>query len=171
MANQVDVASINKFDGENYQQWKFQIKCALKAKGIYGLVDGSVPKPQSGTDEIANWEKKDAIAMFTLTSAMDLKQITLVENCESAKEILEKLNSIYQQRSEVSKMLVHERFHQYKMNPNDTVAQHISKVESLAKQVKEAGETISDAAVMTKILSTYITLKVSKCKAGMVFSK
>lgn len=40
------------------------------------------------------------------------------------------------------------------MSLSDNVAQHISKVENLAKQIREAGETISDTAIMTKILST-----------------
>ncbi|CAH2107713.1 unnamed protein product [Euphydryas editha] len=34
------------------------------------------------------------------------------------------------------------------------MAQHVSKVESLAKQLRETGEKISDTAVITKILST-----------------
>ncbi|CAH2101211.1 unnamed protein product [Euphydryas editha] len=50
--------------------------------------------------------------------------------------------------------MVHEKFYQYKMSPTDNIAQHISKVDNLAKQLKENGEKISDTAIMTKILST-----------------
>lgn len=154
MADKVDVGMISKFDGTNYAQWKFQVKCALKAKGIYDIVDGTVTVPATGAQDINAWNKKDAQAMFTITAAMDLQQITLVENCETSKDILDKLDSIFQQKSETNKMLVHERFAQYKMDPKDSVAQHIAKVENLAKQIKAAGETISDAAIMTKILNT-----------------
>lgn len=155
MADKVDVAVICKFNGQNYPQWKFHMKCALKAKGLYGIVDGSVLQPTSDRpEELSQWIKRDAQAMFTLTSGMDLSQITLVESCESSKEMLDKLDSIFVQKSETNKMLVHERFHQYKMISNDSIAQHIAKVENLAKMVRESGETISDAAIMTKILST-----------------
>lgn len=139
--------NLEKFDGNNFRQWKFQIKCALKAKGI----DISVPKPAGNNVE---WTKNDGMAMFIITSSMDFKQITLIENCETAKEIMTKLESIYEQKSELSKMLIHEKFYQYKMSTNDSVAQHISKVESLAKQLKESGESISEMAVITKILGT-----------------
>lgn len=150
----VDVSCINKFDGQNYHQWKFQIKCALKAKGVYDVADGTTPKPRDPGETLTAWNKKDALAMFTLTAAMNYSQITLIENCDSAKEILDKLDSVYMQKTEMNKMVVHERFHQYKMDINDSVAQHVAKVENLAKQVKDAGEQISHAAVMTKILST-----------------
>ncbi|GBP40447.1 Copia protein [Eumeta japonica] len=92
--------------------------------------------------------------MFIITSSMDFKQITLIENCETAKEIMEKLESIYEQKSELCKMLIHEKFYQYKMSENDSVAQHISKVENLAKQLKESGESVSEMAIITKIIGT-----------------
>lgn len=139
--------NLEKFDGNNFRQWKFQIKCALKAKGI----DISVPKPSENSVE---WTKNDGMAMFIITSSMDFKQITLIENCETAMEIMTKLESIYEQKSELCKMLIHEKFYQYKMSTNDGVAQHISKVESLAKQLKESGESVSEMAVITKILGT-----------------
>uniref|UniRef100_A0A1Y1MYL6 Retrovirus-related Pol polyprotein from transposon TNT 1-94 n=1 Tax=Photinus pyralis TaxID=7054 RepID=A0A1Y1MYL6_PHOPY len=152
MSDKVDIGSVNKFDGKNYHQWKFQLKCALRAKGVF-----EVAKPNADPANVENlerWNKKDAIAMFTLTSAMELGQITLVENCASAKEILNKMDSIYQQNTETNKMIHQERFHNYKMDLNDSVALHISKVENLAKQVRNSGDVVSDTAVMTKVLST-----------------
>lgn len=140
---------IEKFDGRNFKQWKFQIKCALRAKGvdIYDL------KPEKA-DQLEAWNKKDGMAMFILTSSMDLNQISLIENCETAKEVMTKLEAIYEHKSEFNKMMVHEKFYQYCYCSSDTMAQHVSKVESLAKQLRESGEKLSDTAVMTKILST-----------------
>ncbi|GJQ85068.1 hypothetical protein Trydic_g5631 [Trypoxylus dichotomus] len=161
--DKIDVTIINKFDVKNFRQWKFQMTCALKAKGSYGIVSGSEKKPASDTDgaeiktAIEAWEKKDAGAMFTLTAGMDLSQITLAENYTSVKEIMDKLVSIYELRSERNKLLCHERFHQYKMIDTESVAQHIAKIQNLAKQIRETGDTISDAAVIIKILGTLPT--------------
>jgi hypothetical protein len=140
---------VEKFDGRNFKQWKFQIKCALRAKGL----NINELKPES-RDEQVIWNKQDGMAMFILTSSMDLDQISLIENCETAKEVMNKLEAIYEHKSEFNKMMVHEKFYQYSYCSSDTMAQHVSKVESLAKQLRESGEQISDTAVMTKILST-----------------
>lgn len=53
------------------------------------------------------------------------------------------------------------------MNANDTIAQHIAKIENLAKGIKDVGEPISDTAVMTKILSS-LPPKYRSLKAGLV---
>ena len=126
------------------------MKCAFRAKGF----DINKSKPEYHADR---WNKDNGMAMFILTSAMDLKQIALVENCETALEVMTKLESFYEQKSELNKMMVHERFYQYKMNPSDSIAQHIAKVECLAKQLKESGEEISNTAIMTKMVSTLPT--------------
>jgi len=38
--------------------------------------------------------------MFTITSAMEFKQIALIENCNISFEVFIKLNSIYEQKTE-----------------------------------------------------------------------
>lgn len=90
MSDRIEIGNVCKFDENNYPQWKFQIKCALCAKEIYGLTDGTVTR--SSATQIQNlkvWQKKDALAMFTF--AMDLKLITFVENCETFREMLSKI--------------------------------------------------------------------------------
>ena len=47
-----------------------------------------------------------------------------------------------------------QRFHEYKMESNDTVSQHISKVQNMAAQLNDVGEAVSDVAIMAKILAS-----------------
>lgn len=152
--NKIDIASVGKFDGRNYHQWKFQLCCALRAKGLFEIVNGMETKPLVEGEAQKKWIKDDAYAMFLLTSAMDYSQVTLIENCSSSKQIIDKLNAIYEQKTEINKMIAHERFSQYKMDINDSIATHIAKVENLARQIRDTGENLSDIAIMTKILGS-----------------
>lgn len=151
MTDKVDVAAMNKFNGKNYQQWKFKVICALRAKGILNIVKGEKVKPTTNTYGEANeWDRKDALAMFTITSVMEFNQIALVENCNTSHEVFNKLNSLYEQKTETNKLIHHDRFYQYKMSVTVNMAQHISKVESLARQIRDSGNTVSNLAIMTK---------------------
>ncbi|KMQ88775.1 copia [Lasius niger] len=118
----IDIALVGKFDGKNYHQWKFQMCCALRAKGLFEIVKGIEGKPLATGDVQKKWIKEDAYAMFLLTSTMDYSQITLIENCQSSKQIMDKLDAIYEQKTEMNKMLAHGRFSQYKMNSNNSIA-------------------------------------------------
>lgn len=67
----VDVKQVTKFDGTNFQLWKFQVSTVLRAQGAIGYVDGTVPKPEVGANGYADWCKNNAIAMCTLSTAME----------------------------------------------------------------------------------------------------
>lgn len=46
-----------------------------------------------------------------------------------------------------------QRFHEsVRMNPNESVVQHVSRIQNMATQLKDVGENISD--VMAKILGS-----------------
>lgn len=97
--------------------------------------------------------KARGYAMFLLTSSINLSQIILLENCNLSKKIMDKLVSIYEQKSETNKMILHETFYTYKMDPKNSMSNHISNVENLLRQVREIGDNVSNVAVVTKILS------------------
>ena len=111
MAQGTALLGINKFDGKNFNQWLFQMKCALKAKGIYGIATGTEAKPTQPPAEVEEWNKKDALAMCIITSTMELSQIMLIENCNTSSEILDRLNGIYALKTETNKMMANEQFH------------------------------------------------------------
>jgi len=155
MSEKVDVTAITKFNGENYQQWKFQLICAIQVKGILDIVKGEKVRPTSNINGEADaWDKKDALAMFIVTSVMEFKQIALIENCNTSFEVFIKLNSIYEQKMETNKFIHHDRFYQYEMSVTGGIAHHITKVEFLARQIRENGDIVSDLAIMIKIIST-----------------
>ncbi|KAJ8887025.1 hypothetical protein PR048_013239 [Dryococelus australis] len=127
------------------------------------LVDKIFSMEVSSMEQLTNqrkWKrlkpgkKRDASAMFVLTSAMDFKQIAIIENCSMSFEIIEKLDSIYQQKSEFNKMMLLEKFHRLKMELSESVICYISRAENVVKQIRDAGETITEKALVTKILCT-----------------
>ncbi|UYV62645.1 hypothetical protein LAZ67_2001397 [Cordylochernes scorpioides] len=112
-----ELPQIQKFNGDNFHLWKFQMKIILEAKDLLSITDGSE-----------------------------------IVNCQTSAEMWKKLSTIYELKSETNKYLLQQRFFEYKMNPNDNIATHISKVETLAQQMKDLGEPISDVALITKII-------------------
>lgn len=57
--------NVNKFDGKIYKQWKFQMKCAFRAKRVYDVIDGNLQKVQLTTDSnnsktVEIWDQNNA---------------------------------------------------------------------------------------------------------------
>lgn len=148
-------ATISKFNGKNYPQWRFQLKHVLQAKGLLGYVNGELQKPGDDDKEgVRKFLEKDALAMCVISSALDYGQVRIIENCEYAKQALDRLDSIYKQKSEFSKMTLLDKFHQLKMGKDESILDYIMSVENLGKEIRETRESLSDVAIITKIIGT-----------------
>lgn len=155
MTEEISARHIAKLDGKNYQAWKFQMTAILKAYGIFDLVTGTRGKPAE-TDEagVKAWQKENAKAMFLISTSVDDNQIQNLLVCDTAHGMWKKLSFIHEQRSEASKLTLTQRFHEYRMSACDSVVSHIAKVENLALQLRDVGETVSDVAIMAKIIAS-----------------
>jgi len=150
----IDLKSVVRFDGSNFQVWKFQMRAIFTATGLLKLVDGTETKPESTVDGLDVWNARNARAMCYISSSMDHKQLETLITCESAAEMWAKLSAIHEQKSAANKLTLMSRFHDLKMMPNDTVVQHVARIENMASQLHDIGEELSKVTIMSKILST-----------------
>ncbi|UYV65398.1 hypothetical protein LAZ67_3004234 [Cordylochernes scorpioides] len=133
-----ELPQIQIFNGDNFHLWKFQMKIILEAKDLLRITDGSEVKPEiEDIAKFSEWKKKDAKSKMLITTALEFKYLQQIVNCQTSAEMWKKLSTIYELKSETNKYLLQQRFFEYKMNPNDNIASHISKVETQAQQMKD----------------------------------
>ncbi|KYN10396.1 Copia protein [Trachymyrmex cornetzi] len=155
MGDTIDLRSIGKFDGTNFQAWKFQMKAIFIANGLTDVVNGVIKREETTTDEQrAQWDKKNAKAMVIISSTMEAAQLEFLLTCETAAEMWNKLSAVHELKSESNKLLLMTRFHEYRMKPGDGVAQHVAKIENMARHLNDIGETVSTVTIMAKILGS-----------------
>ncbi|XP_076285580.1 uncharacterized protein LOC143211633 [Lasioglossum baleicum] len=65
-----------------------------------------------------------------------------------------KLVRIHEQKTVSNKMLLLQKFHGHRMESNESVVQHVSRVQNIASQLKDLGEAVSDTAIMAKVLGS-----------------
>lgn len=151
-----EVAQIIKFDGSNFQLWKFSVTILLKAEKLMSVVDGTEKEPGGShtTPEWTAWDVKNSRAQVILLTTITPDVIQTLVNCENAAEMWRKLISVHEQKTELSRELIWQQFYEYRMAEGDKIALHIAKIESLVKQLKDVNETISNSAICSKIINS-----------------
>lgn len=128
------------------------------ANEIFDVVDGSRTRPAdaegTNTGRTKTWIKDNAKATAIIASAMEDEQVNSVLVCGSAKEMWDKLITMHEQKSASNVGSMTQRFYSYQMSPTDLIIRHVSTVQNMARQLTDVGEKLSDAAVITKILSS-----------------
>ena len=77
--------------------------------------------------------------MYLVAAAMEPEQMENLIMCTSSKAMWDRLGTIHEQRSASRQLLLIPRFHEYGMEPTDSVVQHVSKVQKLATQLLDFG--------------------------------
>lgn len=154
MSEAITTKNVSKFDGHDYQGWKFQMRALFLAHRIWGIVNGAKVRPAGETPEAEAWDVENARAMFLLSSTLELEQMRLLLICETACEMWTKLASIHEQKSATNKLMLSTKLYEYKMDGNDSITQHVAKVNNMAAQLNDIGEKVSDVTIMAKILGS-----------------
>lgn len=148
-------SSIPKFDGSNFQLWKFSITILLKAENLLSIVNGTEKMPaDQSSEEWKVWDLKNSKAQVLLLSTITQQQMQFLINCEDAAQMWGRLISIHEQKTEISKELLWQRFYEYRMPENASVAEHISSIELLVRQLKDVKEHISVSAICSKVINS-----------------
>ena len=87
MADMISTRHMDKFNGSNYQIWKFQVRAILIAHGIDDVVDGTRVKPEENDNDLKAWKKDDAKAMYFISSTMEPAHIESVLTCKLSREM------------------------------------------------------------------------------------
>lgn len=151
-----DLFKIDKLlSADQWSTWKFQIRVMLSASDMYDIVNGEkkMPKVEEAL-KLQEWEKLDRRAQKMIVMSVGPQALVHIMNCATSHAMWNKLESVYEQKAETNIHLIQQRFYSFSKDPSDDIATHISKLESIAHQLKECGESISAIMLITKILMT-----------------
>jgi len=147
-----EISHIQKYNGENFQIWKFQMQIIFEAKEMFDIVRGTERCPAADNPNFKEWTKKNNIAKMIITMALETKYIQQIINCRTAADIWSKLICIHEVKSEANVHILQQKFYECKMSKTDDVATYLSKIEMQAQQLRDLGEQISENTIITKIL-------------------
>ncbi|XP_071700282.1 uncharacterized protein [Rutidosis leptorrhynchoides] len=77
----------NLLKDENYSDWKNEITNALLAKNKISFVDGTLPMPKEGSQDVMNWKRCNAMVRGWLINSMEKEIKSSVKYAATARDI------------------------------------------------------------------------------------
>lgn len=161
-----DVSHVAKFDGTNFPFWKFQICLVLEQYGLLPIVFGDEIKPAplivtdangvstNNNEEIKAWCQKDNAARNSIVASLELDRQRSLINCKTANEMWKRLSSQYEQAAQENQHSLIQRFYEYQYDKDKSVMDHVTAVETFARQLSDIGSPLTEPQIITKILCT-----------------
>ncbi len=160
----MDKFQIQKLKGKsNWTVWKLQIQSNLQYHDFEGILDGQITEPDVLPADATNQQKKDqearlklyrkgnGFAVTLLSTTVEDEPMQLIVMFKTAKEMWEKLQATFEQRSEQRLEHLYMQLLEYKKDSVDSVATHVSKLQKLWLELNEESWRI-DACKLPRTL-------------------
>lgn len=168
-----DNIALPVLDGKNYTKWKLRMQSILEAKELDDLVYGStMAKITTADDSTENDPNKEdsqevkpltaeeraikvraARAKMILTNAVDDKHTTIIAPYKTAREMWNRLEQEYSDRTPTNVQGLLAEYYSSKMESSQTTSEYVAYIESLVDRLKEAKQEIKPDQVIAKIVS------------------
>ena len=156
MAEIREITKIEHLNGKNYQTWKYNIKLVLMERGLYGFITGTEEQPaEDATPQVKSayqLRRDKAYSLIALSVEKNLQiHISTTTDPLEAWEILRKQ---FEFVSITQIVRLNRRFYAATMKEDGDVMERITYMTTLAEQLRDMKEEISDQKFATVVLGS-----------------
>lgn len=139
---------IIRLNGKNYSSWKMIVRRVLMNRRLASVVfddeDASLTPEQKFQKDSEAWE--------ILITSMEQAVVDKVVVCQTAREIWERLQGIYEQEGDANLTTNFIQFFTMSMGSTEEMADFIARLEQLVDKIKAQGESLSDKLLQANLL-------------------
>lgn len=139
----IPTSNIPKLDNKNYQSWIEIVRIILELRGLTHAIE------QNDVTATANLQ-----ARLLLLGAMDESHRAQVRGCLTAKAIADRLAIIYADKSAANIYRLLMQYYRYDKKPEDTIGEHIGKMDEMRRQLSDLGEKTSEAVYQVTLIGS-----------------
>lgn len=138
----------------NYESWRFKVDLTLKTKKLFNVATGVEMRPDGAENNAAvtAWVAKDLEAQAIIGLNCSGPIAVKINKCITAHAMLQKLESWYGKKSDVSIEGLQRSFFGYKYNEKKSVMENCMQVQGYAESLTAKGELVKETWVMQRIL-------------------
>ncbi len=136
---------ITKFVRKNFHLQKFKMQMLLKDKELWNIVSRMEVK---STSNFTKWEKTYRKARTFIIMGLHDSLLQNVIGAKTSKETWDCLLKVYETKGLTNKLFLKRQFFAYKVNPMDSMLDHINKKKSMSQQLEAIREKLGKSDVV-----------------------
>jgi hypothetical protein len=147
---------IDKFNGENFNLWKFKMEMVLASMDLWEIVDRSAEAAPSNADPkiIKEYQRSAKKAMSIIGINLVDSQLHHIKRGKGPAEAWKTLCNIHETRSLSNILFICRKFFTCKMQEGEDLLDHINKVKALADQLACLEVPVRDEDVVMTLLES-----------------
>lgn len=141
--------NIKPFNGEHYSIWKFRLRALISEEDALLVLDQD--PPETITNE---WQKLDRTAKGCIIEHLSDSMIGIVTEELTARDIMQKLDSIYERKSLATQLSVQKKLLSFKLKAETSLIKHFIEFDEMMIELTAAGANLNEMGKVAHLLLT-----------------
>ena len=138
----------------NWLPWQNRMTSILKLQNVYGLINGTVPKPDNDPTAFAEWEQKDLVAQVLIKNNLSDEQMVHVDQdtVTTAAAMWQSLRAVHETRGHSAITAAKRTFYGMRAADDVNIPEHIAEMRRQYNRLCQMGCKILDDEFQTVIV-------------------
>ena len=153
----LELPKVNKFKGTHWDAWKAAIINLLKQAGLSDHIRPDFVPPSVHNPMYSRWELRDSAAFGHIYNNMhEDRQAEYFVVGLSARDFWDRLLKRYENRSDISQVLLHKEFNSHRQGPNQRLVDYVHASERLVARMRALGVVTDEKTLVHNLLITHM---------------
>lgn len=139
--------TLAKLNNNNYATWKFEVEMLLTREDLWHVLDEAKPEP-----ETVAWQKADRKARATIALSVEPSQYTLIQECNSAREVWDALKGYHEKSTTTSQLSLLIKLCDAKLQEGGDAEKHLLEMDTLFGRLQNVGLTLDEKLKVAMVL-------------------
>ena len=155
VSDEIAGLKVEKLNGDNYHNWKFQIKMHLMAKEVWEIVTGDETLPADASPgEIVKFRKRENIPLATVCLSVATGLQIYVRSAATAKEAWENLEKHFERESLSQKIYYRRKLYAAQMDKRASMLEHGNYIKTLSEHLQAVGDPLAEKDLVIILISS-----------------
>lgn len=141
-----------KFDGNDFAGWKFEMESMLMSAGLHKIVMGHDPKPLEDGRAIDKWLRSDEIARGTIVANVARPHHVYLRGKLSSKEMWDSLCETFDTQTVANEVYLRGKWASIEMKADSSVQQFAREARSILSELSMADIVIDEPVAVAHFL-------------------
>ena len=144
--------------GEDWMEWKYSMVLQLKARNLWGHVDGTAVLAGSPSGDVREKFELAAVrAHAFIVKALSKQVVSRVMSCDGPKAVWDKLLQEFEVKSVQNTMMLRSQVNRMKLNEGESLKSHIQGMKELYDRLAMLDDEISEKDQVINLLASLPT--------------
>ena len=155
MEDRSSMDRVDKLNGTNYHNWKFNVRMLLTGKDLWEIVEGTETVSDEASDaEVKKFRKRENWALSIICLSVSTNLQIYVRNAKTPKDAWKCLADHFEEKSLSKKIMYRRKLYSCRLEKGVTMEHHVNNLTTISEHLEALDDAVQEKDLVMILISS-----------------